>query len=79
MCYLRKVLVQITTHTHSGRILIFIFRVSLLQILKFTHLVIKLLIRYFRSIQHVIIIVMPMKFSTQFLYFSFYIHISLIV
>ena len=44
MCNLREILVNVTADTHSGRIFIFIFRMCQLQILEFTHLVIKLLI-----------------------------------
>ena len=64
MCYLRKNFIYITAYTHCRRIFIFIFRVSLLQVLKFTYLLVKLLVGYFGSIQHVVIIVMPMKFGT---------------
>ena len=41
---LREILANVTADTHSGRIFIFIFRMCQLQILEFTHLIIKLLI-----------------------------------
>ena len=69
---LRKVLVDVASHPHCRRILIHVLRMTCLQFLQFPHQVIKFLVRNYRSIQHVIIIIMKMKFFTQ-LVNSFYI------
>ena len=75
MYHLHEVFVYITSHTHTGRVLISMFRMFFFQILKFTHQLVKLLVCNLRRIQYIIIIVMSMKLLAQLVYSFYFCHI----
>ena len=77
MLYLHKSFIQVASYTHCRRVSILILRIEHLQVLQFVHQVVKFLIRYFGRIQHIVIMVMAMQFSTQKFYSFFRIHIYL--
>ena len=72
---LHKILVQVTPHTHGRRVLVCTFRMLGFQVLQLTHQIVEGLVVNLRCIQHIIIMVMAVKFFTQLVYSFYFIHI----
>ena len=62
-------LVQITTHTLSGRVWISILRIEQLQVFQVMHHLVEVIIRNRWLIQHIIIIIVLLQLFTELLYF----------
>ena len=71
MFHLLEVLVKVASHAYAWRVGVEVIGVLRFEILKLAHQMVELLVGYYGSVQHIVIIVMRVKFFTQLVY-SFY-------
>ena len=72
---LHEILVQVTPHTHGRRVFIVTLGMLGFQILQLTHQEVKRLVVYLGCIQHIVTMVVLVKFLTQLIYSFYFVHI----